>query len=132
MWDLSSVSESGLPAAGDYTVTCVDSELKETKSGTGEMIKVKFEADSGQIFFHSFNVKNDNPKAVEIGMGQLKKFLRVGGAKDPNSLKSVNTLLGLKCVITVKIDEGKGEYGPQARITNFKPAAKANPADPFA
>jgi hypothetical protein len=131
--DLSGVQESGVPQAGDYTVTCVHAELMETKSGTGEYIKVKLEADSGQIFFHNFNTKNDNKQAVDIGLGQLKKFLRVSGVKDPDKIKTVMKLVGLKVIATVKVEDKDDGYGPKAKITNFKPVTKqsGNP-DPFA
>lgn len=130
--DLSGVQESGVPQAGDYTVTCVDAELKETNAGTGEYIKIKLEAEKGQVFFHNFNTKNPNPKAVEIGLGQLKKFLRVSGAKDPDKIKSVMKLVGLRAVATVKIEDKDDGYGPKPKITNFKPVTKSSVADPFA
>lgn len=130
--NLTEVTESGVAAPGDYTVTCTEAEVRETKSGSGEYIKVKFETENSQVFFHNFNIKNANPKAQEIGLGQLKTFLRVGGKKDPNSLKDVMELVGLRCIIKVKVEDKQNEYGPQARITSFKPAAKKSPDNPFA
>lgn len=126
------VSESGVPAPGEYTVTCTEAVVNETKAGTGEYIKVKLETVDGPVFFHNFNIKNPNAKAVEIGMGQLKTFLRVAGKKDPNKLNGAEELIGLRCIVKVKVEDKGDEYGPQARITAFKPAAKKSADNPFA
>ncbi len=128
MWDLTNVSESTVEP-GEYTVSVAEAEVRQTKAGTGEYIKVKLETEKGQAFFHNFNVKNPNEQAVKIGMAQLKTFMRVSGKKDPNSLKSVDELLGLRCQVKVKLEES--DFGTQARITSFKPAAKAAETNPF-
>lgn len=125
-WDLSNASETGVQD-GDYVVTCTEAEVKQTKSGSGEYIKAKFEAETGETFFHMFNVKNENKKAVDIGLGQLKKFLRVAGKSDL-SKASVDDLVNLRVTIRVKNEDS--DYGVQARIKDFKPAPKRD-ASPF-
>jgi predicted adenine nucleotide alpha hydrolase (AANH) superfamily ATPase len=129
--DLSDVTESGVASPGDYLVTCQSAEVKQTNSGTGEYIKVMFEAENGQKFFHMFNMKNENKKAVEIGLGQLKTFVRVSGKKDPNKLSDVAELVGLRCLVKVKVVDKGDEYGPQARISTFKAAPKKSADNPF-
>jgi hypothetical protein len=115
--DLTNVSESTFEA-GEYTVTCSAAEVKETKAGTGEYIKCTFETDKGQRIYHNFNIKNSNEKAVQIGLAQLKTFMRVAGKANPNTLGGVGELLGLKCVARVKIVDN--DFGSQPNITTFK------------
>lgn len=129
--DLSDVVEGGVLAAGEYVVTCTDAEVRETKLGTGEYIKCVFETEDGAKIFHMFNIKNENAKAVEIGMGQLKTFLRVAGKKDPNKVEAAGELLGLRCQVKTKVREAQGEYGPQAVITSFKAAPEKSIDNPF-
>lgn len=129
--DLTNVVEGGVLPAGEYVVTCVDAEVRETKMGDGEYIKCAFETETGAKLFHNFNLKNANPKASEIGLAQLKTFLRVGGKKDPNKLDGAGELIGLRCMVKTKVKEGSGEYGPQAVITSFKAAPAATATNPF-
>ena len=62
-----------------YKVIVDDVNYQETRSGTGEYIKVKYIVQDGdykdRVIFQNFNVKNDNEKAVQIGLAQLKGFL---------------------------------------------------------
>lgn len=118
--DLTSVSESTIDA-GEYVITVESAEVKETKAGDGEYIKCVFETEKGQKIFHNFNIKNKNEKATQIGLSQLKTFMRVAGKADPNTLGGVGELLGLKCKAKVKIEEN--DFGVQPRITTFKAIA---------
>lgn len=121
--DLTNVSENGIED-GDYVATVSHAEVKSTKNGDGEYIKVCFETDKGQKIYHNFNIKNKSEKAAQIGLGQLKTFLRVSGKSNPNNLGGVAELMGLKALIKVK-NEDAGDYGMQTRIKNFKPATGA-------
>lgn len=126
MLDLSNVQESSgfapLPE-GKYNVIVDDCSVKDTKSGTGQYINVKFRVlggdKDGRFLFHMFNIKNQNAEAVKIGLGQLKTFLRIAGHKDPNVLTDVLDLVGYKAMATVKIKEDKNNisyfkaYEPQ-------------------
>lgn len=122
--DLTSVSESSIDA-GEYVVSCADAEVKTTKAGDGEYIKCVFETEKGQKIFHNFNIKNKNQKATEIGLAQLKTFMRVAGKQNYNTLGGVGELLGLRCTVKVKIEEN--DYGVNPRIMNFKAVAGATP-----
>jgi len=124
--DLTNVSESSMDA-GEYTLTCTDAVVNETKNKDGEYIKCTFETDNGQRVYHMFNIKNKNEKATQIGLAQLKTFMRVSGKKDPNTLGSVSELCGLKCTARVKIEEN--DYGAQPRITTFKALANVQAAE---
>lgn len=119
---------------GTYTVVVDNAEVKETKAGTGSYINVKFKiADSNRFLFHSFNIKNPNEKAVEIGLQQLKGFMKCAGWTD-FKLSDVGMLIGCRAdaVVKTKTDE----YGEKSVISYFKPvgekaAPAGNGASPF-
>lgn len=120
--DLTDVKESSNTLEpGEYTVHCVEASLQQTKAGTGEYIKCQFKTDNGFIVFHNFNTKNENPKAREIGLGQLKTFIRVAGGN--LKLSSPNELCGLCC--NVKVKTKTDDFGERSVITSFKPAPES-------
>jgi hypothetical protein len=122
--DLSGVKTAGprTIAAGTYTVISDSAEIKATKSGTGEYISVKFKIVGGDCggmtLWHSFNIKNQSVKAVEIGLQQLKQFVECSGA--PQKLTSPIDLVGYKATAVVKI-QSDATYGDKPVIAYFKP-----------
>lgn len=126
--DLTEVKESTgfkpVPA-GEYTVLLDDCQIKETKSGSGEYINAKFRIlggeQEGKFLFSMFNIKNENPKAVEIGLQQLKMFMKCAGFAD-FKLTNVLDLVGYRANAVVKIKTDS--YGEKAVISYFKPAEK--------
>lgn len=122
--DLSGVKTAGprTIAPGNYKVIADSAEIKQTKSGTGEYISVKFKIIGGKCagmnLWHSFNIKNQSVKAVEIGLQQLKQFVQCSGA--PEKLTSPVDLVGYKATAVVKI-QSDANYGDKAVIAYFKP-----------
>lgn len=125
-WDLSNDVASGFDAipAGQYIVCARKAEVQKTKTGTGEYVKVEFEILSGEYrgrkLWSQFNVKNDNPKAVEIGRGQMKSFFVAAGLT-PEQIKKVDTasFIGQTAVANVKVEKDE-TYGDKNVITSFK------------
>lgn len=107
--------------SGTYTVRVDSAEVKETKTGGGKYINVKFvimgSDQHGRNLFHMFNFINNNPKAVEIGLQQLKSMMKCAGS-EKDTLENVSDLLGLTCdaVVKVKTDD----FGEKAVINYFK------------
>lgn len=143
MFDLTNVqATTGFDAlpAGQYAVQLESAEIKANKAGDGEYINCKFAILDGPAIgrklFHMFTTKNKNEKAVQIGLGGLKSFMVCAKKKDPNSLKSVEDLLGLSALATVKIEVSE-QYGDKNKITSFRPlsakpiAASTAPSNPF-
>lgn len=129
MLDLTNVKETNnyeLLPVGDYLVQCEKAELMKTKKGTGEYVKCTFTVLDDQYanrkIFHNFNIKNNNAKAVEIGLAQLKQFMRCAGSES-FMLESIEYLIGLKCVAHVKIRKDD-EYPDQNVISYFKETLK--------
>lgn len=131
--DLTNVTETGGPVpTGTYAVVIDKAEVSATKAGNGEMIKVQMkildgQPQAGRVIFDQFNIKNPNPQAVQIGLGQLKGMLKAFGFPNPNKLESTTELLGLKGQVSVKVEEDPG-YAPAARVKAYKPLTNAAPA----
>ena len=123
LFDTTNATSTGV-ADGDHLATVVGAELKETKSGDGAYINVKFQLDGGMNVYKMFMIKHPNQKVVDIGLGQIGKLqVASGGAKGP--VETTEELLGLRCSITVK--NKTDDFGEKADIVNFK-AAPAAPA----
>ena len=94
----------------------------------------------GRTIFHNFNIANDSQKAVEIGLQQLKSFLKCSTGADVGKVTDVGDLLGLTCPAVVKIrkDENYGDsnvvsYFKAREVTALKTeVAKKKKANPFA
>lgn len=78
---------------GDYTLVVTDSEMKATKSGTGEYLSLKVEVVEGKYkgrkLFANFNIKNPNAEAVSIARAELAalcRAVRVPNPKDSSEL----------------------------------------------
>ena len=106
---------------GTYLVQVEKTELVDTKSG-GQMIKAQFnivgEEQNGRKIFENFNIANDNPEAVKIGLGQVKSLVLASGA-NLSKFTSPDQLVGLECLVTVKVKSSE-EYGDSNSITSYK------------
>lgn len=128
MLDLTNVKEtSNTIPQGSYLVSLDEATIKDTKSGTGQYINCKFKVisgdETGKILFHTFNIKNENVKAVEIGLSQLKAYMKCAGFSD-FMIKDVNDICGrpVEAVVKIKVDE----YGEKNVISYFKSATNAS------
>ena len=121
--------------AGWYTVTISEAELKSTKAGNGQYIKLRYDVTGpthqGRVVFGNLNIKNPNPKAEEIGRQQLGDIMRaIGLAKVTDTDQLIGGNLSIK--LDVKQD---AQYGASNEVKGFKsvsgsaaPAAASMPA----
>jgi hypothetical protein len=69
--------------AGRYTVQIVESEMKSTKSGTGEYLALVLEVADGEFkgrkIFENLNIVNQNVTAQEIALKTLSAICRACG-----------------------------------------------------
>jgi hypothetical protein len=129
MFDLSGVDAGStmevLPI-GEYRVLCIESTVGETKKKdnsppgwkAGKYIKATFEVvepveHKGRRLNEIFNFQNQNEKAVEIGLQNIKRLF-IGAGKTAAVVKHPDELLGLATYVKTKIDE-KG----YSRISKF-------------
>ncbi len=112
--------------AGDYVATIKDAELKITKSGTGQYIKLKLEvvapSSTGRVLFSNLNIRNDNETAQNIGMAQLGSIMRAAGiASVSNPEQLVGTTIGIK----VTIKDAQNGYEAQNEVKSYKAVGNA-------
>lgn len=108
--------------AGTYSVQVTESDLAETKDGSGAYIKVTLTVIEGEFakrkLFHNFNIKNKNEQAVQIGLSEIKALILASGATT-TKISSPEQLLGLECNVKIKIVKEDG-YEDKNRIVSFK------------
>lgn len=137
MIDLSNAKEPKFEVlpAGKYNVFCNGAAVMDTKNGTGQYVQAEFVVMEGSYegkrLFHNFNIKNQNQKAVDIGLGQLKSFLRYAKYPTPDSLGDVSALEGLKTGVVTKVrsDEQWGDKAEIARFSDLTSTPRANPSE---
>lgn len=100
---------------GEYVGMFTESELKDTKSGDGQFIEMKFEIVEGEYagrtLYERLNIKNKNEKAVEIAYQNLKKICE---CVNRPSIQDTDELNNIRLIAKVVVD---GEYN---RIKNYK------------
>jgi len=106
--------------AGWYTATISQAELKATKAGNGQYIKLRYDvtgpSHQGRVVFGNLNIKNANPKAEEIGRQQLGEIMRaIGLAKVTDTDQLIGGQISIK--LDVKQDE---KYGASNEVRGFK------------
>lgn len=124
---------------GRYTVKVDATDLKPTKDGKGQYIKVEFivlgPRFQGRKLFANLNIVNDSAESMRIGRQQIKSLMVAGGMSQEqiNRFNDTDQLLGLTVNARVKIEETE-QYGLQNRIKGYEKAAPITtpPADAFA
>lgn len=106
--------------AGWYTVTISQAELKDTKAGNGQYIKLRYDvtgpSHQGRVVFGNLNIKNPNQKAEEIGRQQLGDIMRaIGLAKVTDTDQLIGNSLSIK--LDVKQD---AQYGASNEVKGFR------------
>ena len=106
--------------AGWYTATITQAELKDTKAGTGQYIKLRYDitgpSHQGRIVFGNLNIKNPNPKAEEIGRADLGEIMRsIGRGKVTDTDQLIGGQLGIK--LAIKED---AQYGASNEVKGYK------------
>ena len=118
--------------AGWYTATISQSELKATKAGNGQYIKLRYDitgpSHQGRVVFGNLNIKNPNPKAEEIGRQQLGELMRAVGL---SALQDTDQLIGGQLSIKLDVRESE-QYGASNDVKGFKSNGAAMSAAPAA
>src|SRR5690625_617720 len=126
--------------AGDYQVEITEASLQDTKSGTGQYIKLRMDilgpTHQGRVLFSNLNIRNQSEKAEQIGLQQLGDVIRAIGVP---SLNDTDQLVGGNLTVKVKVKDDP-EYGDAngkrndiaayKSLTGSKPP-QANSSAPF-
>lgn len=116
---------------GEYLAAAVSSEMKATKSMTGQYLQLSFEILEGKFkgrrVFERLNIQNENKTAEEIAQRTLSALCHALGIMQ---LHESEQLHDIPVLISLVVEEGKGDYGPSNRITGYASASGGAPAAP--
>ena len=108
--------------AGEYEACIVNSEMKQTKDGTGEYLNLEVQIISGEYqnrrLFEKLNLRNRNEQAVQIARGTLSAICRAVNVLTPNDSSELH-MKPLRINVVVRKREDTGEM--QNTIKAFKP-----------
>lgn len=109
-----------LPAA-EYIAVIEESEYIPTKSGTGMMLKLKYQIIDGPLkgrrLFENLNLENQNSQAQQIARKALNSIGIATGVED---IKDSSQLHGIPIKIDVRMKDS-AEYGKQNVIKKHLP-----------
>lgn len=118
--------------AGSYPVIITESEIKETKNGSGNYLKVALEVQGGEFqgrkIFHNITLQNQNPTAVSIGQRHLSQICH---AVNVLQVKDSADLHYKPLIAVVKIRKGDGQYGDSNEVQRYEAARTVGAAPSF-
>lgn len=92
---------------GEYLVSIIDSDYKQTKNGNGWYVAITFEVSDGEhqgrYVWANYNIQHTNAQAQEIGEQQFAKLCLATLGKP--SCGDTDDLLGKSCVIGVGFEK---------------------------
>ena len=92
--------------AGKYLVAITESEMKATKSGTGQYLQLAFTVLDGEyknrVVWARLNLDNPNATAVKIAQAELSAICRAVGVMQPRDSVELHNL---PLIITVKVKQ---------------------------
>jgi len=107
--------------AGDYNVMVVESDILDTKAGTGTYIKLQMKVLDGphanRVLFHNIPVTNPNQTAVEIGQKHLAQLCQAAGLA---AIADTQDLHNKPVTAKVKVKKDP-EYGDSNEVLSYKP-----------
>lgn len=130
-----SQSEFNLIPAGWYEAQIEKAELCQSKKG-GEYIKLMFSitgpTHANRKLFANLNVKNDNPKAEEIGRRSLGEIMRaIGISRMIDTDELINNTIEIK--VSCRINNWQGEKKEENVIKAYRSLYyNAVPSEPAA
>ena len=109
--------------AGQYLVMVSDSEIKQTKSGTGQYLSLTLEVQEpeqfrGRKLFDNLNLWNSNQTAVEIAQRQLAQLVQGCGLSAIGDSEELH----FKSAIAIVKIEKSDQYGDRNTIKGYKAA----------
>lgn len=107
---------------GTYAVEIKATELKATKDGSGQFIKMKLSvigpSYTGRILFANLNIRNKSADAERIGRQQLGAVMKAIGL---TNIQDTDQLIGGVMSVKVSIRAAQGEYAAQNDIKSYSP-----------
>lgn len=121
--------EFDLIPAGWYTAAITEADLKATKDGSGQYIKLRWDitgpTHQGRVVFQNLNIRNPNPKAEEIGRRELGEVMKAGGL---SALRDTDKLIGINANIKIKVRPPHDGYDADNAVNGIKALTGGVPA----
>ena len=106
---------------GWYTARIHSAEVKDTKAGNGQYIKIRYDivgpSHQGRVIFGNLNIRNPNAKAEQIGRQQLGEMMRAIGLAE---IQDTDQLIGGTCEIKLDIQAADGDYAARNEVRGWK------------
>lgn len=122
--------------SGEYLMAITESEMKETKGGTGQYLQMSFtvlncavQEHLGRKVFVRLNLINANQTAVDIAQRELSAICHAVGVL---KLQDSQKLHDLPMVCKVQHIPAKGEFAESNKISAYKPASEYGKGKPGA
>lgn len=117
---------------GDYLVTIVDSQIRETKAGESQLIfiyQVRGGEHDGEQVFDRLPLWSANPKAVNVAQRRLKTVAVASGHKNPNFIADTSEFHGLSMMIRTALRDYNGQQ--YVDIKSYSPTTQTQPQNDF-
>ena len=116
--------------AGWYAVEIKEVDVKTTKSGTGQYLKLRMDVATGdyagRVIFTNLNVRNTNEVAEKIGRQQLGALCRAAGIPQ---LQDTDQLIGGTMEVKLSVDKDE-QYGDNdGNVNNVKKFRSINSSE---
>jgi hypothetical protein len=107
--------------AGDYTANITEVEIKPTKDGRGEYVKVRHDitgpTHQGRVLFTNINISNPSQTAENIGRQQLNELQGAAGVHALRQPQDLQQFVGRQ--VSIKVSTKKDEeYGDSKGFKN--------------
>ena len=116
--------------AGKYVAVITDSEMKDTRAGTGRYLQLEFEITDGEFagrkVWARLNIENRNPEAVRMARADLSAICRAVNVLTPGDSADLHNL-PLVIKVHVRRDKNTGEISNEIRGYESKAAFKPEP-----
>jgi len=112
---------------GEYTVIITQSEMKDTKTGSGKYLQLTYQVVDGdhknRLIFDRLNLINANETAVQIAQKALSGICRAVGVMHP---KQSEELHDKPFVVKVGIRAASGDYGESNIVKGYAPISSSS------
>jgi len=106
--------------AGEYAAQIIQSEMKETKAGTGMYLELRIqlldEPYTGRLVFERLNLVNPNETAVKIAQRTLADICEACGLDE---VEESEELHGIEMKIKLVVDPPKGDFPESNKIKKY-------------
>jgi hypothetical protein len=116
---------------GDYSAILIETEIKDTKAGTGRYIRCVYEVTEGdhggRKIFDNINISNPNSEAERIGQARLAQLCKAVGILTP---KDTEELHDRPVLVRLALEKRKDKDEMENQVKAILPANGKKTAAP--